>query len=711
MADPDVIGGAKHPDCPQCGRTFASYQRRRLHQRNAHPDTFHEGLAVETLSRPKARWTGEEETLMADFELDHPGMRITEMANQIHAQVLRHRSVEAIRCRRRLTSYKRLVGVLAASPRRVTYQPQGRMGVASANQPIPENEDEDPGEADLEQRGSPHARREERIKEATEERIKSALGNAIKELSDRLGIPIPNSLRDVQAKLDAWVPGRAFKASRPPNRSGAAAAAENPTRLRRRRYAVFQTQWKYGRSRVVKKVLNGEDLLARPTSPEGTYAFWKELFSRPSPVDGRKPTPIQRVDAAVVAPVSEGEIAKAIADTSTSTAPGCDGRRLADLKAAGRVKLTWIANACLWLGCLPEEWMRGRTILLPKTTTLSSPGEFRPITITPIITRTIHRLLSKRLHTLAPLPGRQKGFKAEEGCAANIALLKAMVKQAQTKAENLYVAWIDFKKAFDSVGHPSLIAAMRRWGMPPSLAGYISQIYDRACTRIDGEGATTEIRRGVLQGNPLSPYLFNICLDWALSGLPKEVGVRFGSEFISYLAFADDVALCASTRCGLQAALDHLTEAGLGMGLEIGAPKCATLGLVAHKKGKTWAIDKSAFLVERKPLQALSPRDFYRCPGVRMGSDVGASPHYIHQSLCKKLERLQKAPAKPQQKLWALKAVLIPQFLYPLANMACSAGQLSRCDRSIRRFVRAALHLPNDVPLGYLHAETVEGGG
>ena len=162
---------------------------------------------METLSRPKARWTGEEEALMADFELDHPGMRITEMANQIHAQVLRHWSVEAIRCRQRLTSYKRLVGVLAASrgeesPRRVTHQLQGRMGVASANQPILENEDEDPGEADLEERGSLHARREERVKEATEERVKSALGNAVKKLSDRLGIPIPNSLRDV---LDAQV--------------------------------------------------------------------------------------------------------------------------------------------------------------------------------------------------------------------------------------------------------------------------------------------------------------------------------------------------------------------------------------------------------------------------------------------------------------------------------------------------------------------------
>lgn len=68
----------------------------------------------------------------------------------------------------------------------------------------------------------------------------------------------------------------------------------------------------------------------------------------------------------------------------------------------------------------------------------------------------IHKIRVKRLGTLAPLPAQQKGFKPEEGCAANLTLIRSMVNAAKSGPRSLYVGWVDFKKAFDSVGHPSL---------------------------------------------------------------------------------------------------------------------------------------------------------------------------------------------------------------------------------------------------------------
>jgi len=487
----------------------------------------------------------------------------------------------------------------------------------------------------------------------------------------------------IQAQLDAWAPPRPPR-NGPPRRSGGQ-REPSPRRLRRRRFAAFQSQWRKSRGRVLKKVLSGEDLIGTPALPEGSQAFWRGLFSRPSPEDHRSPSPIRRVGSAVMGPATEEELKAVLAATPKGTAPGLDGRCYRDIEELGMTKLGWVVDGCLWLGTLPSSWAHGRTTMLPKTSRPSTPGDLRPITITPLITRIIHKLLAKRLNHVAPLPWQQKGFKQEEGCAANIAIIRALVRQAQQQPSSLYVAWVDFKKAFDSVGHPSLLAACKRWGLPARLTKYISHMYEMAATQLDEDSPPVNITRGVLQGDPLSPFLFNICLDWALADIPQNVGVHLGECRVNYLAFADDVAITASTRSGLQAALNRLVSSAGLAGLEVGVRKCATLGVLANKKRKTWAQDTVPFSIAGHPVQVLAPGEFYKYLGVQMGAGDGGTAHLLHQQLAAKMDRLLRAPARPQQKFWGFKNVLVPQLLYPLVNMAATKGQLGRMDRAIRR--------------------------
>ncbi len=66
------------------------------------------------------------------------------------------------------------------------------------------------------------------------------------------------------------------------------------------------------------------------------------------------------------------------------------------------------------------------------------------------------------------------------------------------------------------------LLAIERWGLPSRLIEYISHLYSNAYTVLDGKEDPVKITRGVLQGDPLSPFFFNICLDWALSAIPEE---------------------------------------------------------------------------------------------------------------------------------------------------------------------------------------------
>ncbi len=88
----------------------------------------------------------------------------------------------------------------------------------------------------------------------------------------------------------------------------------------------------------------------------------------------------------------------------------------------------------------------------------------------------------------------------------------------------------------------------------------------------DLDGFRVPIDRGVMQGDPLSPLLFNVILDWALSAAPEEVGVDLCWTHFRYLAFADDVVLLASSPVGLRMSVDTVAStatAPIPMGLPL----------------------------------------------------------------------------------------------------------------------------------------------
>lgn len=69
------------------------------------------------------------------------------------------------------------------------------------------------------------------------------------------------------------------------------------------------------------------------------------------------------------------------------------------------------------------------------------------------------------------------------------------------------------------------------------------------------------LERGVMQGDPLSPLLFNTTLDQVLSSQPQNVAVELGGRTHGYLSLADDVVLLASTKIGLETSMRALTSA------------------------------------------------------------------------------------------------------------------------------------------------------
>ena len=141
---------------------------------------------------------------------------------------------------------------------------------------------------------------------------------------------------------------------------------------------------------------------------------------------------------------------------------GPDGRRLSDVKALSADELAGHFNLWLLPGCLLGRLRRGQTVLLPKCAEAEDPAKYQPITMSDIVVRCFHRILAQRMQIHLPFSTRQKAFRTGNGMADSVWFIQAVIKHHQDSLRPLNVAFVDVKKAFDSVSHQSILVAAAR---------------------------------------------------------------------------------------------------------------------------------------------------------------------------------------------------------------------------------------------------------
>ena len=88
------------------------------------------------------------------------------------------------------------------------------------------------------------------------------------------------------------------------------------------------------------------------------------------------------------------------------------------------------------------------------------------------------------------------------------------------------------------------------------------------------ESEKIRIKRGVRQGDTISPKLFTATLESIFRRLNWEnKGVKIDGEFLSNLRFADDIFLCTETPQELQQMLQELSDESKRMGLKMNIAK------------------------------------------------------------------------------------------------------------------------------------------
>ena len=122
----------------------------------------------------------------------------------------------------------------------------------------------------------------------------------------------------------------------------------------------------------------------------------------------------------------------------------------------------------------------------------------------------------------------------------------------------LYINFVDFEKAFDSVHRNGLWTIMSQYGIPQKIINIVKALYDGFECAVVEEEATPEwfeLTTGVKQGCTMSGFLSLLIIDWVMRHTVKEEGTGLRWKFTSKLEdldFADYVALISSTQRHVQ---------------------------------------------------------------------------------------------------------------------------------------------------------------
>lgn len=346
-------------------------------------------------------------------------------------------------------------------------------------------------------------------------------------------------------------------------------------------------------------------------------------------------------------------------------------------------------------------------------------GNHRGISLLSIAGKILAKILQCRLQALAEdiLPESQCGFRANRSTQDMIFTLRQLQEKSIEQRQSLYITFVDFSKAFDTVHRETLWKLLQRFGCPPTFIKVLRNFHDGMSARISAGGECSDpftVGHGVKQGCVLAPTLFTIFLTAILNSIPSELGdlyIRTRSDgglfnlrrlkartktrevLVRELLFADDAALVTSSPNGMQQLLTAFANASQRYGLSINIKK--TEVLAQHPHGAM--IGPARVILNGTPLVEVEKFTY-------LGSTV-ANDGSIDAEISRRIQSAASAFGKMRSKLWdrrgislrtkmkVYRAIVIPTLLYASETWTLYRRHIKRLNLVQQRHLRQLLNI------------------
>lgn len=252
------------------------------------------------------------------------------------------------------------------------------------------------------------------------------------------------------------------------------------------------------------------------------------------------------------------EVKDALFSMNSYKAPGPDGFQAVFFKSYWNVianDVFDLVNKAFSTGCIDNHLAETLIIPIPKIDDPSTLKDFRPINLCNVLLKLISKILVKRVRPyldtfIGPL---QSNFILNRGTADNALIAQEIVHfmhKKKGKAGHLMFK-IDFEKAYDRVDWNFLKLTLNEFGFPNRIIELIMNCITSSSLTVKWTKEKLESfspQRGLRQGDPLSPYLFVLCMEKLALLIQEKIDNRQWQPIkvskhgptISHLFFADD---------------------------------------------------------------------------------------------------------------------------------------------------------------------------
>lgn len=347
-------------------------------------------------------------------------------------------------------------------------------------------------------------------------------------------------------------------------------------RSTKRAYKELTThkKWIHNFNHESKETKTRKDVIRHATN------FYKNLYMKKDESITEMQTNYE-IKTNTVQQIDEREVYMHIKQLKNEKSPGPDGISNEAIKTGAPVllyHLTQLFNMILNTETVPKRWCSSDIILLFKKGNPQDIGNYRPISLLSSTYKLFASIILKRItqdiDNAQPL--EQAGFRSGFSTIDHIQTIEQILEKYREFNRPLYVAFIDYCKAFDSISHNSIWNALYSLEIDQKYINIIKYMYNNSTSkvRLETSGEPFKIERGVRQGDPLSPKLFIAVLQDIFSKINwTQKGILLNGKYLNHLRFADDIAILAETPKDLEEMIRALDHESKKVGLEMNTNK------------------------------------------------------------------------------------------------------------------------------------------
>ena len=357
----------------------------------------------------------------------------------------------------------------------------------------------------------------------------------------------------------------------------------------------------------------------------------------------------------------------------------------------------------------PSSWSECRITLIYKKKLTNDPANFRMISLSSCVGKIFHQALADRFDTFIKDNNLidtsfQKAFlKGKNGCIEHNQVIHEVIRDAKHRKRTVHMTWFDLEDAFGSVPHDLIHLTLSRNKFPPAIRQYILNLYSSLKGTVvtkSWQSRTFCFKKGIFQGDPLSPLIFILCFNPLIQELENNLDHGYdlnGKKFIT-APFADDFCLISNNRKTHQRLIKRISELSKSMGLKLKPSKCRSLSIVSGKATSIeYSLDESNIpTLEKEPHKFLGSLLTFD----NKEADVF---EYLKNMIADGLSNIDKALVRPEFKLRMYSDYFLPSLRFHLTVNDIYATHLKELDALSDRYLKKWCGLPRPGTLAFVH--------